>query len=230
MRFHSATLPLPDSDHALLLPGAGPGNGMAPDPETNFTDQGFWTPQTSMLQEIERCIQSAPFESISALSIDRNPTLDQILLGRWPDLRIQRAVYPEHDVHNLSTISDDEFDLVYSHQVLEHLPKPWIAARELVRVLKPGGIGLHTTCAFNPRHGPPEFNDYYRFLPDGLAELFEGVEILVKAGWGNRQALLYNLAMNDGHGVLGGRRFHRAIGSANEENYPWVTWVIFQKK
>jgi hypothetical protein len=88
---------------------------------------------------------------------------------------------------------------------------------------------LHTTCAFNPRHGLPQFNDYYRFLPDGLAELFEGVKVIVKAGWGNRQALLYNLAIDDGHGALGGRRFCEHLGQKNDEQYPWHVWIIFEK-
>lgn len=195
----------------------------------SFTDGDFWTPQTAMLNGIRKCMLECPADIAVALSIDNNPTLDSILLERWPNLQVQRASWPEHDAQDLRNFSEGSFDLVYSHQVLEHIPKPWRAAHELVRVLKPGGIGLHTTCAFNPRHGPPAFNDYYRFLPDGLAELFEGVQVLVKEGWGNRQALLYNLAMNDGHGGLGGRRFHRAIGEPNEPDYPWVTWIIFQK-
>jgi SAM-dependent methyltransferase len=198
--------------------------------EPDFTDAGLWTPQTSMLNSIHRWVQDCPFRAGTALSIDQNPTLDQILRLKWPGLLIEHAIHPRHDAQNLRAFADDGFDLVYSHQVLEHLPKPWLAAHELVRVLKPGGVGLHTTCAYNPRHGPPAFNDYYRFLPDGLAALFDGVEILTKGGWGNRQALLYNLAIDDGHGALGGRRFHKSIGEANDENHPWVTWVIFQKK
>jgi SAM-dependent methyltransferase len=195
----------------------------------DFTDNGLWTPQTSMLRSIEEWIRSASFPCSLALSIDQNPTLDQLVQGKWPGIVIERAIYPASDAQNLSSLADNRFDLVYSHQVLEHLPKPWRAAREIVRVLKPGGLGLHTTCAYNPRHGPPAFNDYYRFLPDGLAELFENVEVLVKAGWGNRQALLYNLAIDDGHGALGGRRFHSALGQPNDENHPWVTWIIFRK-
>ena len=137
---------------------------------------------------------------------------------------------PAPDVQRLQAFADGQFDVVYSHQVLEHVPKPWLAGQELVRVLKPGGIGLHTTCAFNPLHGPPVFNDYYRFFPDGLAELFSNVTIHVKAGWGNREALITNLAINDGHGDLGGRRFHPLVGQRNEERYPWHTWIIFQKQ
>lgn len=195
-----------------------------------FTDKGFWTPQTYMLRAIREWVaKSTTGRASTALSIDDNPTLDQILLERWPSLKISRAVYPDMDCQRLSKVADDTYDVVYSHQVIEHVPKPWLAGKELVRVLKPGGLGLHTTCAYNPRHGPPAFNDYYRFLPDGLVELFDGVEVLVKAGWGNRDAILYNLSINDGHGVLGGRRFHPAIGQKNDEDHPWVTWIIFRK-
>lgn len=195
-----------------------------------FTDKGFWTPQTYMLRAIREWFVTTATGSVSiALSIDDNPTLDQILFERWPSLKISRAVYPDMDCQRLTKIPDNAYDIVYSHQVIEHVPKPWLAGKELVRVLKPGGLGLHTTCAYNPRHGPPAFNDYYRFLPDGLVELFDGVEVLVKAGWGNRDAILYNLAINDGHGVLGGRRFHSTIGQMNDENHPWVTWTIFRK-
>jgi len=195
-----------------------------------FTDNGFWTPQTFMLQAIQTwfCSRDLP-AARTGLSIDQNPTLDEILLDCWPDLKIDRAIYPQADVQHLKAYADAQFDVVYSHQVLEHVPKPWLAGQELVRVLKPGGIGLHTTCAFNPLHGPPAFRDYYRFFPDGLAELFPGVAIHVKTGWGNREALIHNLAINDGHGALGGRRFHPLVGQRNEELYPWHTWIIFQK-
>ncbi|MHC4644169.1 MAG: FkbM family methyltransferase [Planctomycetota bacterium] len=195
----------------------------------SFTDQGLWTPQTYMQQAIADWLKGTSFEPCIALSIDKNPPLDVIITRRWPNVKIKRAPYPEFDAQDLSRIADSQYDLVYSNQILEHIPKPWVAAKEMVRVLRPGGLGLHTTCAFNPRHGPPVFNDYYRFLPDGLAELFEGVKVLVKAGWGSRQALLYNLAIDDGHGALGGRRFCEQIGKRNEERYPWHVWIIFEK-
>ncbi len=196
---------------------------------TDFTVNGFWTPQTHMLQAIKKWVEQSTLLPQSALSIDRNPELDSILLEKWPHLKITSASYPDYDVQDLREFQENSYDIVYSHQVLEHVPKPWRAGRELVRVLRPGGLGLHTSCAFNPRHGPPAFKDYYRFLPDGLAELFEDVQILVKGEWGNRQAILYNTAIDDGHGDLGGRRFHEAIGSQSDGLYPWHTWVFFQK-
>ena len=195
-----------------------------------FTDGQFWTPQTVMMRAVQQWVLQSRDSPQCALSIDHNPDLDAMARVRWPDIRIQEARYPKHDAQRLTAFTDSQFDLVYSHQVLEHIPKPWLAGAELVRVLKPGGIGIHTTCAYNPRHGLPAFNDYYRFLPDGLAELFDGVELIVKAGWGNRQALLYNLAVDDGHGGLGGRRFHPKVAEQNDPNHPWVTWIIFRKR
>src|SRR5690606_27497217 len=41
---------------------------------------------------------------------------------------------------------DASFDLVYSNWVFEHIEKPEIAARELLRVVKPGGY----ICALTP--------------------------------------------------------------------------------
>lgn len=182
-----------------------------------------------MLNNIRHWINTNDFLSDNLLSIDDNPLLDKMLLQKNPAAKISKAVYPHIDAQNLYKINNEAFDVVYSHQVLEHIPKPWIAAKEMTRVLKKGGIGIHTTCAFNPRHGPPVFNDYYRFLPDGLEQLFDGVKVLVKNEWGNREALIYNLAINDGHGDLGGRRFNKVIGERKDGLYPWVTWIIFQK-
>jgi glycosyltransferase involved in cell wall biosynthesis len=200
-----------------------------PPPAKDFTDNGLWTPQTCMLQTLQRWVKTAPFSPQTALSIDNNPDIDSMLQEKWPSISITRASYPEHDVQNLYRFGSNTFDIVYSHQVLEHVPKPWLAGREIVRVLKQGGIGIHTSCAFNPRHGQPAFNDYYRFLPDGLAELFDGVHVLEKGEWGNRQAILYNVGIDDGHGALGGRRFSKTIGEASDGLYPWHTWIIFRK-
>ena len=199
-------------------------------PSRDFTDNGYWTPQTAMLQSIRQWILDCADEPVSAISIDTNPTLDLIVNERWPGLRIQQAVPPEHDIQRLVKIPGNRFDLCYSNQVLEHVPKPWLAGEELIRILRPGGIGIHTTCAYNPRHGPPAFNDYYRFLPDGLAELFDGAEILVKTGWGNRQVIQCNLTIDEGSEVRrSARRFHPDLAMPNDPNYPWVTWVIYRK-
>jgi SAM-dependent methyltransferase len=38
--------------------------------------------------------------------------------------------------------SDDQFDFVFAFSVLEHTRKPWLVAREICRVLKPGGCAI----------------------------------------------------------------------------------------
>ncbi|HNJ78681.1 MAG TPA: class I SAM-dependent methyltransferase [Marmoricola sp.] len=46
---------------------------------------------------------------------------------------------------------DDSFDLVYSSNVLEHVPDPWRMADEMVRVTKPGGV---TYLSYTLWYGP----------------------------------------------------------------------------
>jgi SAM-dependent methyltransferase len=63
------------------------------------------------------------------------------------------------------------FDVVYSNNVFEHLRRPWIAARNIVALLKPGGVAV-TIAPFALRyHEVP--SDYFRFSHTGLASLFE---------------------------------------------------------
>ena len=194
----------------------------------DFLDQGRWTPQTTMMRAIQKWIAAAAVVVTEALSIDTNPTLEPLIREKWPQVRIHNAVYPDHDAMALR-FPDSTFDLVFSHQVLEHIPRPWLAAQEMIRVLKPGGIGIHTTCAFNPRHGQPHFRDYYRFHPEGLAEVFGGMQVMECSEWGNREAIRHNVSVDDGHGDLGGRRFGEDIGSWSDGLYPWASWIVFQK-
>jgi SAM-dependent methyltransferase len=73
------------------------------------------------------------------------------------------------DAHALP-FADASFDFVFSLAVFEHLHSPWIAAREIARVLKPGGAA-YTLCAFlQPLHGYPDH--YFNATESGLARLF----------------------------------------------------------
>lgn len=42
-------------------------------------------------------------------------------------------------------VRDGSFELVISSEMLEHTPTPWLAVRELARVLRPGGLLVLTT-------------------------------------------------------------------------------------
>jgi SAM-dependent methyltransferase len=74
--------------------------------------------------------------------------------------------------------ASDVFDLVVCTQVLEYLPEPVAAAREIHRVLKRGGIALLSFAAFYPRAVDEE---HWRFLPPGIRLIlhaFPDVEII----------------------------------------------------
>ncbi len=74
----------------------------------------------------------------------------------------------------------DFFDVVYSNNVFEHLRRPWLAAANIMRLVKPGGIGIVVAPFAVRYHQAPE--DYYRYTHAGLRSLFEDagpIEVLV---------------------------------------------------
>src|SRR5437899_1391897 len=73
--------------------------------------------------------------------------------------------YPDVDLQQLP-YSPEQFDYVITDQVLAHLPDPRAAVAESFRVLKLGGMAVHTTCFLNPIHHYPR--DYYRISCEGL--------------------------------------------------------------
>ena len=71
----------------------------------------------------------------------------------------------------------------------ELLENPIKAIRDSYRVLKKGGIAIHTTCFLYHLH--PSLKDYCRFSPDDLKYFCKELsEILQCEGWGTRMAIL----------------------------------------
>ena len=119
---------------------------------------------------------------------------DVLEIGR----NVYRAFIPEENVHSFSCldildypdvdivadiqympqVQDERFDSIICTQVLEHIPNPFLAVKELHRVMKPGGKLFLTVPFLNNLHMEP--HDYWRFTEYSLAELlksFESVEI-----------------------------------------------------
>jgi SAM-dependent methyltransferase len=69
------------------------------------------------------------------------------------------------DIHSMH-FPDNTFDAATCISILEHLPTPWIAIKELHRVLKPGGAIWVSIPMTYPYHEHPK--DYWRASPDGL--------------------------------------------------------------
>jgi len=138
--------------------------------------------------------------------------------------------YPEVDMQNLP-FKDNSFDIVISDQVIEHLEDPKRAIMESHRVLREGGIAIHTTCFINYIHPYPK--DYWRFSPEALEYLCSDFsEILSCEGWGSRFAI-YLCSLSDLFRFMqipdSRWSVRRMIALHNEARYPISTWVIARK-
>ena len=133
--------------------------------------------------------------------------------------------YPEVDWHELP-FADASFDVVLSDQVLEHVVDPFRCIAEARRVLRPGGLQIHTTCLINPIHGAPD--DYWRFTPEGLRRLFATEKHLEVGGWGNPLAPLiwfFPSLMFRPTPVARRNPLHW-LATWNNERWPVVTWYV----
>ncbi len=80
-------------------------------------------------------------------------------------------------------IEDGTVDTFVCDNVLEHVPDPRQAIRELHRILKPGGVGYISTPFLYPFHASP--HDYQRWTASGLTVLckdFSEVRVGVRSG------------------------------------------------
>jgi SAM-dependent methyltransferase len=78
------------------------------------------------------------------------------------------------DAHALP-FRDEVFDRVFAFNVFEHLREPALAAREIHRVLKPGGEVVLHTAFLQPLHEAP--HHYYNATEFGVREWFREFEI-----------------------------------------------------
>jgi len=143
--------------------------------------------------------------------------------------QIVEANYPEVDLLSLP-FGDNSFHVVVSDQVIEHVGgDPLQAVEESRRVLKPGGLAVHTTCFLNPMHGAPE--DYWRFSPKAL-ELLCGrfSDVLDVGGWGNPLVFIA-FALRWRYEPVPHLRFHpyHWVATINMKRFPVSTWAVARK-
>jgi SAM-dependent methyltransferase len=168
-----------------------------------------------------------PSKSGRVLAISKSANLCDVL-GLQPT-EIIAADYPDQNMLSLN-FSDCSFDFVVSDQVLEHVEgDPQKAIDESWRVLRPGGIAIHTTCFINPIHGFPK--DYWRFTPDALRLLSKKFTQIIECdGWGNFDTWLL---IRDGLRFEGipHAKWHplHQLAMKNDPDWPIVTWMIAKK-
>jgi len=144
---------------------------------------------------------------------------------------ITEVDYPKVNMQKLP-FPDNTFDFVISDQVLEHIEgDAQKAIDESYRVLKPGGIAIHTTVFMNLIHWGPK--DMWRFSPDALKYLCRRFsEIIQCEGWGNRLAHIIFLIYNKSRDwQIPERKLSilHFLATRNNEKYPLLTWIIAKK-
>ena len=89
------------------------------------------------------------------------------------------------DVTQCDYVPSERYDAIFSISVFEHISKPWLAAEQMIRMLKPGGIVYHAAPFSYFYHGAPA--DYWRYTPAGLELLFSSLEPLVSEFFGGNR-------------------------------------------
>ena len=107
--------------------------------------------------------------------------------------------------------ADGTFDAVLSLNVLEHVKDPFQAAREIMRVLKPGGELFAVAPFLQPLHGYP--HHYYNMTAQGLMNLFEPLQDkrIMRYGAMHPAYAIRWILESISHGISGESReaFHR---------------------
>lgn len=117
-------------------------------------------------------------------SIDKTAIVmaDSVWLARTLGLIKTRLLildYPDFTLENLALLSD-EYDFVVTDRALHRCDNLLDAARETLRVLKPGGLFVHTTCCLDV--ASQSLTGWRRIAPKALVRLFPGASSATTGG------------------------------------------------
>ncbi len=96
-----------------------------------------------------------------------NPTLDWQTLDLTGDPRLTHHAVDEYTF----PLASDQFDVVVSGQVIEHVRKAWVWLKEVARVCKPGGYVITVNPVTWGYHEAPI--DCWRIYPEGMRALYD---------------------------------------------------------
>ena len=74
------------------------------------------------------------------------------------------------DLHHID-LPDETAGTAISVETFEHVQFPWIAIKEMHRILKPDGVCILSSVMHFPIHNFPD--DYWRYTPSGFRTLLE---------------------------------------------------------
>lgn len=140
-----------------------------------------------MNRDLDQFFAALPPSTMDVIEVSGN------LRGTLPWKSYQSLSYPAFDICAPS-VAASEADLVICEQVLEHVRDPYLAVRNLCRLVRPGGGVLVSTPFLVRIHDHPE--DHWRFTPSGMRLLLEaaGLEVEWVRSWGNRRCVTANLS------------------------------------
>jgi SAM-dependent methyltransferase len=193
---------LRDARDRVLLPEAGSG-----------LDQ--WQ-RVVLYRAVDRHIEALGPERLSAAEISGDNHAGK------PWRSFQSLDYPDFDLCAPLDGSRGRFDVVICEQVLEHVADPWLGARNLRGLCRPGGHVIVSTPFLIRVHELPMYGmkDYWRFTPRGLRTLLEqaGLEVDEVGSWGNRSCIDGNLR----HWPA----YRRWMSLRNEPDVPVQVWAF----
>ena len=82
------------------------------------------------------------------------------------------------DVTKGVPLKTNSVDFIYSNNCFEHINAPWLAAKELTRILKPGGH-IFVSAPWAWRYHPVPI-DYWRYSPEALEYIFTPLSTVEK--------------------------------------------------
>jgi SAM-dependent methyltransferase len=176
-------------------------------------EETLWTRKVAD-EQVRRLVATLHPEQLSALEISG---------GVWRDYGFKsyrQTSFPEFDI--CAGALTEQFDLVIAEHVFEHLLWPSRAARNVLRMIKPGGHFLMVTPFLYRVHADPI--DCTRWTETGLrqflAECGFPPEDTTTASWGNRDCVEATFRREF-------RIFNRYSQSLdNEPEYPISVWAL----
>lgn len=103
-----------------------------------------------------------------------------------------------HDLEKPLSNYESYFSHVDCCSVLEHVRKPWKFAANLVAAMQPGATLLVCAPFIWRYHAYP--NDYWRYTPEALDVLFDGIHWREKLFFSNGEFVQKPPSFNDFHG------------------------------
>ncbi|AWM28070.1 methyltransferase domain-containing protein [Sinorhizobium fredii] len=125
------------------------------------------------------------------------------------------------DVTKGIPLPPNSVDLLYSNDAFEHISKPWLAAQNIEKILKPGGVVFIGTLFAWRYHPVP--GDYWRYTHQGLVELFDGLECLEA----NFNAFHRR---EDARGHWGSKRDHVPVDMLGGWRENWKVYYLGRKR